>query len=40
VVDSLDSPDFNEGKKLIDKVTEEIILKKENIVRDIRSKYE
>ncbi len=40
VVDSLDSVDFDEGAAEIDRVTREIISKKDEIVRWIRNRYE
>ena len=40
VVDSLDSVDFDEGAMEIDRVTKEIISKKNDVVRWIRNKYE
>lgn len=40
VVDSMDTINFDEGRKEIDKVTREVISKKEGIVRWIRNKYE
>ena len=40
VVDSMDSINFEEGKNQIDKVTKEVIAKKEDMVRWILNKYE
>lgn len=40
VVDSLDSVDFDEGAAEIDRVTREIISKKDEIVRWIRNRYD
>jgi hydrogenase expression/formation protein len=40
VVDSLDSVDFDEGAAEIDRVTNEIIAKKDEVVRWIKDKYE
>lgn len=40
VIDSIDTIDFDEGKKQIDQVTKEVISKKDDMVRWIKNKYE